>query len=278
MAPRSLTWATELDSLGMDSRVERREGYLLVRSPQRPEHWWGNLLLFEHAPRSGDAERWERLFEAEFAHEPRVAHRTFAWDTTDGELGAALEEFPPRGYDLDRLVGLIATVPEVRAHPRANREVIVRRLDPRPGADAEPWEEVLEISVAGRDERIDEHDHRAHRRARLQEMRAIFRARGGGWYVALDPATQAVLAGCGLILAGGRASIHDVDTIPSQRRKGICSRLLVEAVAHLAGERAPAHVVIAADPDYHALGLYESLGFRPREHCAGVCRMPPREG
>ncbi len=275
---RSLTWATELDSLGMDSRFERREGYLVVRSPQRPEHWWGNLLVFDHAPRSGDGERWERLFEAEFADEPRVAHRTFAWDTTDGDLGAAAEEFPPRGYDLDKLTGLVATVAQVRAHPRANREVSVQRLDPRPGADAALWAAVLEVGVAGRDERIDEQAHRAHRHARLEEMRAIFRARGGGWYVALDPATKAVLASCGVIVTGERASIHDVDTAASHRRKGICSRLLVEAVADLAGERAPASVVIAADPDYHALGLYESLGFSQREHCAGVCRIPPREG
>jgi hypothetical protein len=32
--------------------------------------------------------------------------------------------------------------------------------------------------------------------------------------------------------------------------------------------------VIAADVGYHALGLYESLGFERREHVAGVCLWP----
>jgi len=32
--------------------------------------------------------------------------------------------------------------------------------------------------------------------------------------------------------------------------------------------------VIVADLHYHALGLYESLGFRRRERVAGVCRWP----
>jgi hypothetical protein len=45
-----------------------------------------------------------------------------------------------------------------------------------------------------------------------------------------------------------------------------------------AGRRATAHgarrFVIAADADYHALGLYESLGFRRAEHVVGVCRWP----
>ena len=30
--------------------------------------------------------------------------------------------------------------------------------------------------------------------------------------------------------------------------------------------------VIVADLGYHALGLYESLGFERREHVVGVCR------
>jgi hypothetical protein len=34
--------------------------------------------------------------------------------------------------------------------------------------------------------------------------------------------------------------------------------------------------VIAADADYHALGIYESLGFRRVEQVAGVCRWPGR--
>jgi ribosomal protein S18 acetylase RimI-like enzyme len=247
-----------------------------VRSPQRPDHWWGNLLLFEAPPGPGDGERWEGLFEEEFCDLSRVRHRTFAWDTTDGEEGAAAQEFAARGYDLDRMVGLIATVDQIRPHPRANREVLVRRLDPRPGHDEELWEGVRELGVAGRDPRIPEPEHRAHRAARLSEMRALFRARGGGWYVALDPGGGGVLASCGLVLGAGLASIQDVDTIASHRRKGISSRLLVEAVHDLAArEGTPARVVIAADPDYHALGLYESLGFRALERCAGVCRMPP---
>ena len=35
-----------------------------------------------------------------------------------------------------------------------------------------------------------------------------------------------------------------------------------------------ARFVIAADPSYHALGLYESLGFERLELVAGVCRRP----
>ena len=52
--PRSLVWATSIDVLPPDRVVERRDGYLVVRSPANPAHYWGNLLLFDDAPAAGD--------------------------------------------------------------------------------------------------------------------------------------------------------------------------------------------------------------------------------
>jgi hypothetical protein len=103
--PSSLLWATDQDVLPIDHVVERRDGYLLVRSPGNPEHWWGNLLLFDDAPDPGDGKRWERLFDLEFAGDPEVAHVTLAWDRIDGALGNAREEFVSRGYELERRSG-----------------------------------------------------------------------------------------------------------------------------------------------------------------------------
>jgi hypothetical protein len=74
-SPRSIAQATDIDVLPLDRIVERRDGYLLLRSPGNPEHYWGNVLLFDAPPGEGDGERWERLFEQEFADEPRVRHR-----------------------------------------------------------------------------------------------------------------------------------------------------------------------------------------------------------
>src|SRR3954469_4195011 len=106
--PGSLVLATDLDVLPPDRIVERRDGYVVVRSPQNPEFYWGNLLVFDDAPAAGDGARWEALFRREFAAEARVRHRTFAWDRSDGALGRAREEFVPRGYDIEQSVGLVA--------------------------------------------------------------------------------------------------------------------------------------------------------------------------
>lgn len=273
-----MVFATELDVLPPDRIVERRDGYLMVRSPSHPEHYWGNLLLFDDPPRRGDRARWERLFEAEFSTDPRVRHRTFAWDRVDGSVGCVREEFIAHGYELEDSIGLIAAAEQVRAHPRANSEVAVRALDPAAGADEQLWDAVIELEVAGRDERFEEDGYRTFRRARLADLRALFRSGHGAWYVAYFSGRNEVVASCGVVVTGTRGRFQDVDTATAHRRRGICSRLLVEAAHHCAKLHGAERFVIVADAGYHALGLYESLGFRPKEHVHGACRWPLTSG
>jgi ribosomal protein S18 acetylase RimI-like enzyme len=278
LVPRSLVWATSIDVLPPERAVRREDGHLVVRSPTNPTHWWGNLLLFDEAPAAGDGERWEALFEAAFADDPRVAHRTFAWDRTDDARGAADAEFGARGYSIDLSVGMIARPEEIHPHPRAHAEVEVRALDPRQsGPDENLWEQVIELQVATRDaEREDAEAHRVFSRARQAELRAMFRAGLGAWYVALDD--DVVAGAMGIVVTGGRARYQAVDTAITHRRRGICSRLLVDAARHAVATYGATDLVIVADPDYHAAGIYESVGFRPVERVCGVCRPPAAGG
>jgi ribosomal protein S18 acetylase RimI-like enzyme len=272
--PRSLVFATEIDVLPADRIVERRDGYLVVRSPSNPAHHWGNLLIFDVPPAGGDAQRWEHLFAQEFGDEPSVRHQTFGWDQTDGNAGLAREEFVSRGYDLEETVGLVAELAQVNDHPRANREVIVRALDPAAGADAKLWAAVIELQVAGREEGHAEERYRAFTLARLADRRAHFVEGRGAWYVALDPTNGAVAASCGIVVTAGRGRYQVVDTAPAYRRQGVASRLLVDAARCSADVHGAERFVIAADANYHALGLYESLGFVRQERVGGVCRWP----
>lgn len=274
MTVRSLAWATDLDVLPVDRVVEQRDGFLVVKSPSNPAHFWGNFLLFEDVPSAGDAARWEALFDTAFGADPRVRHRAFGWDRPDGATGAAREEFAGRGYDIEDSVGLIAEAPRLVPHPRENREVVVQALDPALGADAELWDAVVEMQVAGRDDAHDEASYRAFTRARLEDRRALFRSGRGAWYVARDPTTGEAAGSCGVVVTGGRGRFQVVDTALAHRRRGVCSRLVVEAARRAHRDFGAQQFVIVADAGYHALGLYESLGFERIERVAGVCRWP----
>ena len=274
LVPRSLVWATDVDTLPLDRVVVRRDGYVLIRTPSNPSFYWGNLLLFDAPPRPGDGRRWEALFEQEFANEPRVEHHTFAWDETGGVAGAAQQEFVAHGYELDESVGLVAEAGEVQPHQRENRDVVVQALDPAAGADEELWTAVVDLQVAGRPEGYEEAGFRTFARPRLDSRRELFRRGRGAWYVALDPASGEVAASCGIVVTAGRGRFQVVDTALAYRRRGICSRLVVAAARHAAEEYGAERFVIVADLHYHALGLYESLGFARQEHVVGVFRRP----
>lgn len=278
--PRSLVWATDIDVLPPGRVVERRDGYVVVRSPANPTHYWGNLLLFDDPPAPGDRERWEALFATEFAGQPASDHITFGWDRCDGELGAAGSEFAAHGYELEHNTGLVAAPAQIRHHPRANRDVEVRRLDPRPEADAALWDAVVELQVTGRDTARfpAEAPQRAFYTARIRELRQMFCAGGGGWYVAIDPAAGAagVVGSLGIVVTSGRARFQAVDTVPSHRRRGICTRLVVDGARDAEERHGARQLVIVADPGYHAMSIYESVGFVRAETAAGVCLVPAR--
>ena len=273
--PCSLVRATEIDVLPLDRVLARRADYLVVRSPRNPGHYWGNLLVFDEPPASGDGERWEETFAAEFSDDERVRHVTLAWDRADGVLGAAREEFLTRGYELELLVGLAARPQHIRSHPRENTAVRVHALDAASSADALFWDQVIELQVASRPAHFAEDVHRAFCVERLRELRELFRERRGAWYVALDESGREVQGSCGVVVTAGRGRYQAVDTAAAHRRRGICSRLVVEAARACARDYGAQQLVICADPEYHALGLYESLGFAPTERAAGVCRQPP---
>jgi ribosomal protein S18 acetylase RimI-like enzyme len=282
IVPRTLTWATELDVLPGDRVVERAGDHLVIRSPSNPTHWWGNYLLFDDAPREGDGERWEGLFVAAFPDAASGGHRSFAWDRGDDETGQAIGEFVRRGFALDRGIGLVAAPAAVTPHPRANREVTVRALQAAPGADDELWEAALAVQIANNDADDDPiPGYGAFARRRQHDLRGLLAQGRGAWYVALDPtgggpdpAVPQVVASCGVVVTGSRARFQQVDTAPQRRRRGICRRLVAEAAAHAAAHHELEALVIVADAGYHALGIYESLGFTVRDRTCQLNRPP----
>ena len=132
--------------------------------------------------------------------------------------------------------------------------------------------QVIEVQVGGRTDNFEEAAAREfavdQQSARLQH----FRAGRGAWYVALDG--DAVVGSCGVIVTDGRGRFRAVDTLATHRRRGVSSRLVVDAAQHAAEHYGADRFVIVADEHYHALGLYESLGFARVERVFGVCRPP----
>lgn len=61
-----------------------------------------------------------------------------------------------------------------------------------------------------------------------------------------------------------------VGTHPTYRRQGICSALIYQAGLYALERMKLETLVMVADENYHAVKIYESIGFEPEEHQVGL--------
>ena len=251
-----------LDSLGLrtdlallrlgGSEITDRGDHLVVRSPHNPDHWWGNFLLLRAAPDETTVDRWLGRFTVEF---PDAAHRTFAVDGTDGTVGD-LSAFAARGFTVEAQTVLTAGV----VHPP-------RRHDPtaeyRTLTSDDDWAQSAELRFVC-DDSPDRELHRRFVTARTATQRRLVAAGTGAWFGAFVDGR--LVSQLGLLRTGpGQARYQSVETHPEFRRRGLAGRLVHDAGRYGLDRLGVTTLVIVADPDYVAIDLYRSIGFRDTE-------------
>jgi GNAT superfamily N-acetyltransferase len=267
----------------IDLRAEH--GCRLIRTPGNPTYYWGNYLLFDRAPRAGDAQRWEPLFERLIERrQPLSTHRAFGWiEDAAGEIG----DFLAAGYTRnDAAVMQTARVPVVPS-PTLIAQLRPLALD---GEDAErEWSALINLSVATRDPRHDELGYREFARLSVARWRALAEARQGHWFGAFvdDAAGPRLVAALGLYVEAGRqdgerlARFQSVMTDTAYRRRGLCRALIAAATQHVRDAFAADRFIIVAAAGEMPEQLYASVGFFTAGMQRGVQRMSapgPSEG
>ena len=274
----SLGWRTDLIFPRFDAQVIERPGYLLVRTPHNPNFWWGNFLLFDHPPAEGEATQWLALFQAEIAApQPESRHIAFGVDAqqpfempTD-LLRAGFTRHSGTVLTMRRealRVPNVALAPGFRFAPLALPAQAGAAVEQQVAADAGEH-----LPVAG---------YRLVRARQMQRYGAMDRAGLGHWFGIFARAgdcgdggdsgdgadgddSEQLVADCGLFRDGSGASalgrFQSVSTHPAWRRRGLCRALIHAVCRHGFEVMGLQTLVIVADPDDVAIGLYESVGF-----------------
>ena len=262
-AELSLGWRTDLNFARFDGELIERDDCIVVRTPSNPTYWWGNFLLFDHAPQAGDADKWTRRFEEEIArNHPESRHTTFGVDAREAfELP---NDFVERGFRLYTSDVLTMRREQLRAPrtalPSGFRVATLKLPEESP--------EAVELQVlcdAG--EHLPVEGYRLFRQRQMARYESMGCQGLGDWFgvFAQTARGEQLVADCGLFHAGQATDVpgrfQHVETHPAFRRRGLCSAL-IHAVCADAFERLRLHtLVIVADPLDVAIGLYESLGF-----------------
>lgn len=240
-------WRTDLALLALSgSEIEQHPTYVVVRTPDNPTFRWGNFLLLRRTPLARDLSQVEELFTREL---PGITHRAFGVDDPDGSL-ADLKPFAEAGYDTD--ASTVMTARSVRPPPRPNTSVEVRRL-----VDEQDWTQRFDLDLAcnGGASGFEEFARR-----KTAAEREVTEVGHGAWFGAFDAGR--LVATLGIIRAGeGLARYQDVQTHPETRGRGLAGTLVHAAGAYAIERLGARTLVIVADPDYHAIRIYRSVGF-----------------
>jgi RimJ/RimL family protein N-acetyltransferase len=256
----SLGWRTDLIFPRFDAQVIERPGYILVRTPHNPTFYWGNFLLFDHAPHEGDAAVWLAAFDAEIAREqPLSTHLAFGVDTP--QPWALPADFAAVELVLDPAT-VLGMQPWQLRPPRRDVDASFRI---RPLDLSAELDQAVELQVASDMGGFEPAGYRVFRQRQMARYAAMAKAGLGHWFgvLANTPAGPQLVADCGLFSDGSTLGrFQFVSTHPAWRRRGLCTALIHTVCRHGFEAMGLRRLVIVADPDDVAIGLYQSLGFQ----------------
>jgi ribosomal protein S18 acetylase RimI-like enzyme len=260
MQLKSLGFQTELLFRRFEGEVIERPYYLVIRTPKNPGYRWGNFLIFQDPPKEGDLEKWKDIFAKEIGTPPDYNHFVFGIDGLKGEAGV-LEPFLKAGFELEKTV--VMTARTVNPPPKFNKDCTIRTFQ------ADDWQEWIQLNLdsnnADTPEKRDPDDEGFYRylERKASEYQRMIEAGSGQWFGAyLDGQLAASL---GLFVWNGLGRFQAVDTHPNFRRRGLAGTLVYHAARQGFSDMGAETLVMCADPDYVAVKIYESVGFKITE-------------
>lgn len=258
---RSPGFATDLVLMEREgSTVEEHDDYVVLRTPSNPTYHWGNCLILRRAPDAGSLAGWLEVFRAEH---PDAAHVAVGIDDPDARIDSA--EASAAGVAVETDVVLTSSAMAAATGPEG---YVLGLLDP----DDEPsWAALVEMEMA--DEFHGTPDaHRLFLRRRYDGHRRAIRAGHGSWWAATT-AEGVPAATLGVFGAGaGRARYQSVMTHPEHRRRGLAGALVRAAGRHALEHLGARSLVIVADPEGPAIGVYRRAGLADAQQQTALYR------
>jgi GNAT superfamily N-acetyltransferase len=236
---RSLGYRTDLIFARFSGEITDCGSYMVVRTPSNPTFYWGNFVLFDRPPTSGDVEDWFEVFAREI---PYAKHIAIGWD---GQEPGDAQAFVAAGLDFEETIVMTD----------------------------QDWADLLELRMTCNDDGYEPEGYRVYLEGKIREYRRMGEAGLGSWFGAF--LEDRIVCSMGLYsdagFEGGHfdgdrvARFQSVETHPDFRRRGLCGSLVHHVATHGLEVMHAKTLVMCADPGYHAARIYESVGFRPSE-------------
>jgi GNAT superfamily N-acetyltransferase len=241
--------------------VVDRGTYLLVHTPDNPDYFWGNFLIFPAPPSQGDCERWLFLFEKELGHRAGIHHQAFIWDGTCST--ADLSEFKSREFSVESTT--VMTSRHLSTPRKPHRGLAIKKVE-----TAREWEEVLELQIATTQSSFAPDAYRTFMTKKFTQYRSMTEKGLGHWFAAY--LGSKLVADLGIFFDEDIGRFQNVETHAEYRRQGICQTLVYQVSTWMLERDPSLTLVVEADVYGDAERIYTSLGYVESEQRTSLCR------
>jgi ribosomal protein S18 acetylase RimI-like enzyme len=263
-----LGWRSHLLATQGGDQIER-DDCIVLRSPANPGYYWGNCLI---VPTVADDQvaHWLARFEEEIPPRPPASRHVAIGVNAPMSPAQALPAWRAAGFEVLRNTvlriepaGLVAA-----GAPPAGVTLRALRLP----------DEVELAADAQAADNDDGHEPVGYREFRLRTMQhaAAMHAQGQAHWFGVF-AGDALVADCGLVYDASLGRFQHVHTLPPWRRRGLCGALVQHVCRYAFDRLAQPKLVMCADPDDIAIGIYRAQGFAPVGEHALLQRRPPQD-
>lgn len=236
---------------------------IAINSPGCRDYYFGNYLILYRPPGAADVDLLESRFAALIGTQETLAHQVFVW-SADATIRLDIARFLERGYHYAcETVLLIEPKRLISSKPLESRFSIRRYHQP------DDWAQWYALQMEDKQAVQDDEKYHAYLRFLQSTYIELIKQGRGAWWGAFDGARQ--VANLGLFFDGDIGRFQSVYTQEQYRNQGLCRALL--AAAALDASTIAQQLVIVADDDYYALGLYEKMGFKATHKIASLCKV-----
>jgi ribosomal protein S18 acetylase RimI-like enzyme len=251
----NLGFLTDFKLLGANSEVKEYADFFLVKTPLSPTFIEGNCMVLKSPKLLENKANLESRFKTHFETVINQHHVSFKLMSkpSDELLQAYLQD----EYEYDKLA--------VMTYVGAKN--IASVLDPKIGTirtfnSNSDWEKWAKNEIEERPMIYTEASFKEYLFARVDVYKELAAKGFGDFYGVFR--NGELLASAGLYIFDGIGRFQQVRTMEKARRQGICKALIQFIYTENASQMQEA--VIVADEEYHALKLYEGLGFKSKQN------------
>ncbi len=263
MPLQSLGLASDVMVLGNKSSLEEHGDHFVLRSPEEPDFWFGNMVFIKDDVI--DPPTQIALFQSEFPDAKRV---TIGWDIANMKGGDRLANYKALGFNIDESDVLVLNGPLVSTDAPDGFTV-------RPLESDDDWQKATELQgITGVEVGHDADGYLDFVKTRLESRRRLTESGLGIWFGAFHG--EELAGDLGIYANNHTARFQSVETRASYRRRGVCASLVTAGVEWAQSRYPDTKTIIIADQDSAAGRIYRRCGFTLQEQLVAAYKGPGR--